>query len=309
MSIFKLPLTLGIYSMSRGDIKFNKTHKTYGNFNIKKDLNYCSDGEDYHKLDIYTNPEKQNGITLFYIHGGAYVYGNKEEHRVFISWFVNRGFNVVAINYRLGEKDGSVSIMDQVMDAFKALKFIDENKVYYGLKLDNLFLTGDSAGGHICLMLDILLNNKDAQDYYGISELPKAKISGVAVNSTMYDYNYVVYQAKDKLFKKGCKWMLSERYLDSDFIKNNSPRYYYQSGYKPTAIFASTSYNDYFNSHTLRLKKDADQYGLNLTYLFEASPNKEIGHVYNHFCFENEEGKRCNNMMVEFFLNNSKVDN
>lgn len=307
MSIFKLPLTIGIASMRRGDDKYNKSHKTYGNFNIKKDLSYLPDERRSHKLDIYTNPEKQNGITLFFIHGGAYVYSYKETHRIFISWYVNQGFDVVSINYRLGQKDGSISIMDQVKDALDALMFIEENKTYYGITTDNLFLTGDSAGGHICLMLDVLLRSKEAQEYYQIKEVPNIEIKGVAVNSTMYDYAQVVKDAKKSLFKKGCKWMLSDRYLDEEFVKKNNPRYYYKNGYKMSPLFASTSYHDYFNSQTLKLKRDSDELGFPLDYLFESSPNKEIGHVYNHFCFENEEGKRCNERMLDFFYKNSKV--
>ena len=307
MSIFKLPLSIAIKSMEHGDVKFNKSHRTYGNFNIKKDLSYIDDELQGHKLDIYTNPVKQNGITLFYVHGGGYVYGWKEAHKVFISWFVERGFNVVAINYRLGEKDGSISIVDQVKDAMAALNFVEENKNYYGIKTDNLFLTGDSAGGHICVMLDIILNNKEAQEYYKIEKLPKVKIKGIALNSTMYDFSLVVRDAKNMLFKSGCKWMLSKQYLDSEFIKKNSPRYYFKNGYKPSPLFASTAYYDYFNTQTFRLKNDCDELNIPLEYLFEAAPNKKIGHVYNHFCFENEEGKRCNNMMVDFFLNKSNV--
>lgn len=307
MSILKLPLSIAIKSMAKGDAKFNLNHRTYGNFNVKKDLNYLSDDDQFHCLDIYTNPERSNGITLFYVHGGGYVYGLKEDHRVFISWFVNKGFNVVSINYRLGEKDGSISIADQVKDAYDALCFIEENKNEYGIKTDNLFLVGDSAGGHICLMLDILFKNKEVQDYYNFHKLPNIEIKGIALNSTMYDYIGVRALARKLLSKRGCRWMLSKQYLDTDFINKNNPRYYVRNGYKPSPIFASTAYHDYFNNQSVRLKHDADEYGFALTYLFEASPSKKIGHVYNHFNFENEEGKKCNESMVEFFLNNSKV--
>lgn len=309
MSIFKIPLSIAVSAMFRGDTKFNKTHKTYGNFNIKKDLNYLGveEDDDSHKLDIYTNPEKRNGITLFYIHGGGYVYGNKETHKIFISWFTNQGFDVVSINYRLGQKDGTISIEEQVEDAFNALKFIEENKNHYGIKTDNLFLVGDSAGGHIALLLEILMNNKELQEHYQIRDLPNVKIKGVALNSTMYDFSLVVSQSRKMLTKRGCRWMLSKRYLDPEFVRINNPRYYYQNGYKTPNLFASTSYHDYFNSQTLRLERDSKEFNIPIDYLFESSTNKEIGHVYNHFCFENEEGKRCNNAMLEFFNKYSKV--
>lgn len=309
MSIFKLPLSLAIKSMENGDIKFNATHKTFGDFNVKKDLQYISDDTRAHRLDIYTNPVKQNGITLFYVHGGGYVYGHKEDHRIFVSWFVNQGFSVVAINYRLGKKDGSISIMDQVNDALATLDFVEKNKYEYGIDTKNLFPTGDSAGGHICLMVDILYKSQSARDFYQIKELPNVDIKGVAVNSTMYDYEGVVKMARSMLYKRGCRWMLSTKYLDEEFIKKNSPRCYYKNGLKPSPLFASSSYHDYFNMHTLKLHRDSEELGIPVDYLFESSTNKKVGHVYNHFVFDLEEGKKCNERMVSFFINNSKVDN
>lgn len=306
MSIFKLPLGIAVSNMEKGDIKFCKSHKTFGNFNIKKDLSYIVDERRSHKLDIYTPAEYSNGITLFYVHGGAYVYGWKEYHQVFVSWFVSKGFTMVVPNYRLGQKDGSISFMDQISDLLEALKFVEENKVYYGIKTDNLFLVGDSAGGHMCMMLEVLLKDKKVQAYYNLKEVPKFNIKGIALNSTMYDYRGVVAQAKSMLFKKGCRWMFSKKYLDDEFIKMNDPRQHYQSGFKPVPLFASTSAHDYFNNQTLRLKRDADKLGINLTYLFEASPRKEIGHVYNHFVFT-DEGLKCNEMMEEFFYKYSVV--
>lgn len=307
MSIIKLPLSLTVYSMRRGDESFRKNNKTFGNFNVKKDLSYIVDDEDFHKLDIYSPVANPNGITLFYVHGGGYVYGDKTNQDVFASWFVNKGFTVVVINYRLGEKDGSISIMDQVSDTIAALKFIEREQKYYSLPMDNFFLMGDSAGGHICLMIDILLKNKDVQKYYGISDLPNVKIDGIALNSPMYDYSGVIKLGEKLLTRKGLKWMFSEKYKDEEFVRFNNPRQYYQNGFKPLPLFASTSYHDYFNSQTNRLKRDCDKLGIELDYLFEASPNPKIDHVYNHFRFNTEEAEYCNERMVEFFLKNSKV--
>lgn len=307
MSIIKAPLSIFIKSMKKGDEKFNNNHRTFGNFNVKKDLNYLSDGEKSHLLDIMTNPEKRNGITLFYVHGGGYAHGYKEHHRVFASWFVNEGFDVVSINYRLAERDGSVSVMDQVKDALSALDFVEKNQHRYGITTKNLFLVGDSAGGHVCLLLNLLFNNKEIQDYYKIESLPNVEIKGIALNSTMYDFELVRKQALSLLTKRSVKWMLSSQYKDDEFIKKNNPRYYIKNGFRPVPLFASTSYRDYFNSQTIRLKTDCEKFNIPLDYLFEPSTNKKIGHIYNHFCFEMEEGKRCNNRMVEFFIKNSKV--
>lgn len=295
--------------MRKGDINFRKVQKTFGNFNVKKDLSYIVDDDDFHKLDIYSPVQNSNGITLFYVHGGGYVYGDKMHQDVFASWFVNRGFTVIVVNYRLADKYGSISIMDQVKDAIEALKFVEREQKYYSLPMDGFFLMGDSAGGHICLLIDIIFKNKEAREYYGLedADIPNISIDGIALNSSMYDYVDVMKLAKKLLSRRGRKWMFSEKYKDDEFIRFNDPRQYFKSGFKPSPLFASTSYNDYFNSQTSRLKRDCDKFGIQLDYLFEASPKKEIAHIYNHFHFDTEEGIYCNERMVEFFLKNSKV--
>ena len=307
MSIFKLPLSIAIASMSRGDKNFRLKNKTYGNFNVKKDLSYIVDDSNEHKLDIYSPVENANGITLFCIHGGGYVYGDKMHQDVFVSWFVNKGFTVVVPNYRLAEKFGSISIVDQVKDCIEALKFVEKEKDYYSIPMDGFFLVGDSAGGHICLMIDILSKREDARKYYGLDDMPKLRIDGIALNSTMYDYDEVQLLAKKLLSKKGRRWMFSDKYKDPEFIKMNNPRFYVKDGYRPLPLFASTAYHDYFSSQSYRLNADCEQFGIQIDYLYEASPNKNIGHVYNHFHLDENEGIKCNQRMIEFFLKNSKV--
>lgn len=306
MSIFKIPVPIAKKSMERGEVKFNNSHKSYGDYNIKADLSYVEDDERGHKLDIYTPTKNNNGITLLYIHGGAYVHGWKETNSVFISWFVNQGFSVVSMNYRLAGGLDEWNVKDQIHDVFSVLKFISDNRLFYNISKDKFFIMGDSSGGHLSLMTDIIYHDKEAQEYYGIAEIPDVKISGIAVNSTMYDYVEVVKLGRKMLSKKGCRELFSKQYIDEEYVKKNSPRYYFQKQIKLDPIFASSSNHDFFKFQSFLLNKDCKKLGYSLEYLFENTPNKNIGHVYNHFHLDDEEGLRCNNAMIEFFKKNIK---
>ena len=308
MSIFKLPLGFAKRNMASGENKFNNSHRSYGNFNVKKDLSYIDDDEQGHKLDIYTPAENWNGITLLYIHGGGYVHGWKDSHSVFVSWFVNQGFAVVAMNYRLASYADKVSVPEQIQDVFAVLKFIEDNWKYYGISRENVCLIGDSSGGHLALMTDIIYHDKEAQDFYKIEKLPNVNIKAVAVNSTMYDYKEVVKLGRKLLSKRGCKEMFSDKYLDADYVRLNSPRYYFQKKLPLEPLFGSSSAKDYFRFQSYLFSKDCKELGYNLEYIFEAIDDKRVGHVYNHFILDDEEGLRCNNAMVKFFLKNSNVD-
>lgn len=308
MSIFKIPVPIAKKSMERGDIKFNSSHKSYGNYNVKANLSYVDDDERGHKLDIYTPVDNNNGITLLYIHGGAYVHGWKEANSVFVSWFVNQGFSVVSMNYRLAGGIDEINVKDQIQDVFEVLKFIANNHLFYKISKDKFFIMGDSSGGHLSLMTDIIYHDKEAQEFYGIDELPDVKISGVAVNSTMYDYVEVVKMGRRLLTKRGCRELFSKNYLDENYVLKNSPRYYFNKKIQLEPLFASSSNHDYFYYQSYLFNKDCKELGYSFEYLFEVTPNKNIGHVYNHFHLEDEEGLRCNNAMVEFFKKNVDIE-
>lgn len=306
--LFKIPVSIAINSMRKGDEKFNNSHKSFGDFNVKKDLSYIVDGEQAHKLDIYTPVKNSNGITIVYIHGGAYVYGWKEVHRIFVSWFVNQGFNVVCMNYRLANLEGNIGVPEQISDVFAALNFIAQNDIIYGICKDKLCLLGDSSGGHLALMSDIIFHSKEAQEYYGIDKLPVVKIHAVALNSPMYDFVDVVKLGRSLLTKKNCKRLFSSRYKDKEFVIKNSPRYYVNKKIELEPVFANSSAKDFYKKQTLILKDDFDKLGYNLDYIFEYSHDKKVGHVYNHFLVDEAEGLKCNKAIVDFYLRNTIVD-
>lgn len=306
MSIFKVPVPIAKKMMGRGEKKFNDSHKSYGDYNVKANLSYIDDDEQGHKLDIYTPTKNNNGITLLYIHGGAYVHGWKETNSVFISWFVNQGFSVVSMNYRLAGGIDKINVKDQIQDVFAVLKFISENRLYYGISKDKLCIMGDSSGGHLSLMTDIIFHDKEAQQYYGINELPDVKISAIAVNSTMYDYVEVVKLGRKMLTKRGCKELFSKEYKNEEYVLKNSPRYYFKKKLDLEPLFGSSSSQDFFQYQSYLFKKDCEKLGYSLEYIFESTENKKVGHIYNHFLLDEEEGLRCNNAMVEFFKKNIK---
>ncbi|MCQ2792958.1 MAG: alpha/beta hydrolase [Bacilli bacterium] len=306
--ILKIPLSPIVKAMAKGDQKYLKNHKTFGTFSVKKDLPYIDDGDEYHFLDIIQPVlGHDNGITLFYIHGGAYLYGTKDISRIFTSWYANQGFTVIAINYRLTSVENHIGIKEQISDVFAALKFIEDNKHEFDVKMNKFCLMGDSAGGHFSLLTDIIYHSKEAQEYFDIKELPNIDIKCLALNSTMYDFEALLPMARKYLTKRNCKKVLSEHCFDNEYMKKNSPRYYVKNGVKLHPLFNSTAYHDMFIDQSLLLKNDGKKYGLDLEFLLETSPRKEIGHVYNHFVFE-DEGLKCNEAMVKFFKHHCDVE-
>jgi len=90
---------------------------------------------------------------LLYIHGGGWVEGEKETRQLGLMPYVARGWVVISINYRLA-RDGKAPAA--VADCRKALNWVYENAKKYQIDTDRIVVSGESAGGHLCLMTGML---------------------------------------------------------------------------------------------------------------------------------------------------------
>jgi len=122
---------------------------------IQQDIIYSSkDGADL-KLDIHY-PQLVTGPipTLVYVHGGAWIQGDKEEGAgtVDIPALLEAGFAVVAVNYRLAPQHKFPAMIEDVKCA---IRFLRANADRYGLATEKIGAYGGSAGGHLVSLLGV----------------------------------------------------------------------------------------------------------------------------------------------------------
>ncbi len=100
-------------------------------------------------LDIYTNRTLENAPVMVYVHGGAWVAGDKA--RVFAKprHFIKNGFVFVSVNYRLVPM---VTVQDQLTDIDYALEWVRKNIHNFGGNPENIHLMGHSTGAHLVSM-------------------------------------------------------------------------------------------------------------------------------------------------------------
>jgi len=100
------------------------------------------------KLDVYQAKNSNLNPVVIFIHGGGWVWGNKETIQLDLLPYLEMGFSVVNVEYRLGSKYLAPAAVE---DCQLALKWVKENAAKYNLDGDKIILTGHSAGGHLAL--------------------------------------------------------------------------------------------------------------------------------------------------------------
>lgn len=105
-------------------------------------------GRDLH-ADIY-KPEQANGAGVLMIHGGGWRMGSKDMLPPQANALVGHGFTCVAVEYRLTPESPWPA---QIHDVKAAMRWFRANAVGLGVDPDKIAVVGNSAGGHLALML------------------------------------------------------------------------------------------------------------------------------------------------------------
>jgi acetyl esterase/lipase len=126
-----------------------------GNFEVEaiRDIRYY-EGKDAdlrkHKLDLFVPKGQKDFPVLFFIHGGAWTTGDKAMYSRVGTVFAKNGIGTVVISYRLTP---AVQHPGHIEDVAKAFAWTNKNIAKYGGKPDQIFVTGQSAGGHLAALL------------------------------------------------------------------------------------------------------------------------------------------------------------
>lgn len=151
---------------SEGDMKKHADQTPPDNIEKITDIPYIDDENIYHQLDVYYPEGTTEKLPVIIdIHGGGWMYGNKELNEYYCLSLASRGYTVFNINYRLAP---DVTVNEQLQDCAYALKWISENMKNYPCDMDNILLTGDSAGGQLAVYSAALLQSDELRNIFDV---------------------------------------------------------------------------------------------------------------------------------------------
>ena len=267
------------------------------------DISYGSH-PTWNLLDVY-RPKKEIGNHLpviAIVHGGAWVYGDKDVYQFYAMSLAERGFSVVNFSYRLAPEFKYPAALE---DICKAFEWIYENADKYGFDTNNLFAVGDSAGAHLLTTFSNLYTNKAFEDSIknmypeANFSLPNGfKLNAVALNCGMYAFNRLIaiYNhaiAKDLLEKGGTSKELN--FINAaKHITSNFP-----------AAFVMTCPGDFLRSQARPLTKIFDKKNVPYVYKYYGSKEQKLYHVF-HCNMREDMAKVCNDDECNFFKEHVK---
>jgi acetyl esterase/lipase len=106
------------------------------------------------KLDVYRPAGSVSPVPIvIFIHGGGWVVGSKESAVLHVVPYLEMGFAVVNVEYRLAKVALAPAAVEDVR---RALRWVWVNAKTYAFDTTKIIVTGGSAGGHLALMCGML---------------------------------------------------------------------------------------------------------------------------------------------------------
>ncbi|MCX6153988.1 MAG: alpha/beta hydrolase [Candidatus Kapabacteria bacterium] len=122
-----------------------------------KNIEYARYDTTSIKLDLYVpDTTISPKPVIVWIHGGAWVYGDKEEPLAL--YLAAHGYAVVSINYRLAP---TFTYPSQIQDCKTAIRWIRANASTYNLDGSRIGVWGTSSGAHLACLLGTSNGIKD----------------------------------------------------------------------------------------------------------------------------------------------------
>jgi len=124
------------------------------NYYVVPNVTYSVANDFECKLDLYARtPRGTVAPTVLFIHGGGWVGGTKEGALFDLLPWLEMGFHVINVEYRLARISPPPAAVE---DCRLALRWLYENAKQYGFDTTRIVVTGGSAGGHLALMTGML---------------------------------------------------------------------------------------------------------------------------------------------------------
>ena len=262
------------------------------------DHQYIDDGNVYHQIDVYYPEGTTEKLPVIIdIHGGGWMYGDKELNKPYCLHLAKKGNVVFNMSYRLCP---DVTAADQLRDIGKALQWVRDNLDNYPCDKDNICLTGDSAGGMLACFTSVLSVSEKMRELYDVEDFGlKFNAVGLVSPVAFMDDGIMSAYTKIMLGGKSYKNQKWADYVNADKLL--------ELGQVPPTFFVTSSGDTLALSQTLKAEQAYREKGIETQLInYGKFEGKAQPHVYSIIYPDREPGNGTIDAMLSFFKAHSK---
>ena len=226
---------------SHYSVQPNITYGTFNNYESKLDL--------YERRDV-TGPQP----TVIYIHGGGWTGGTKEASVSSILPWLEMGWNVVNVEYRLARVSNAPAAVE---DSLCALRWVGVNAAQHHIDVNRIVTSGNSAGGHLALTTAMIPETAGLDRGCPGPALPK--VAAVVDWYGITDVNDLLDGANRRSYAVQWLGATPDR---AAIAKRVSPLEYVRPGLMPILILQGDADPTVPYQHSLRLKAALEKAGV-----------------------------------------------
>lgn len=257
------------------------------------DILYGAD-KKWQLLDVY-RPRDLEGVELpviVSVHGGAWVYADKERYQYYCMSLAQNGFAVVNFSYRLAPE---YKFPSQLEDMNSVFAWVLEHAGEYGFDARYIFAVGDSAGAHLLSLYSAICTNEEYAKNYTL-QIPDGFVP------TALALNCGVYNMDDEEKREAVTFSIMADLLPKqgtpEELRLVSPERYVTDHFPPTYLM--TASGDFLKKHALYMAERLTEQEVEFEYHFYGNSENVLGHVF-HVNMKMEDAAKCNNEECRFF--------
>jgi len=141
----------------------------------KTTYTYKTVGDCRIQADVYHRPSNRPQPAILWLHGGALIWGSRTNLPVDqLKLYLQAGYTVVAVDYRLAPETKLPSIVEDIRDAYQWLR--SQGPALFQIDPNRIAVIGHSAGGYLTLLSGVQFEPRPRAlvSFYGYGDIAGA---------------------------------------------------------------------------------------------------------------------------------------
>lgn len=267
---------------------------------VHQDITYPSKFKS-NTLDIYYPKGSEDPKpTILWVHGGAFVAGDKSGTAYWCTMMASKGYTVVSMNYEVAPEAHYPAPIIQMTEVYQYLKTVEDS--YPTLDMQRLIVGGDSAGAQIASQFIAVQTNSELAESL---ELPQILSKDTLKAALLYCGPYNVKQLANVegrlerffLNQLGWSYIGKRDWRDGTEAEQASTVNYVTSEFPPTFITDGNSGS--FESHGRELEQKLEAVNVPVASLYYPLSYGVVNHEYQ-FKLDTVEAMECFEQTLSF---------